>query len=111
MQACSRRTRIPPMPKSSVRWRAMCAVVALTRGSSPRCGWRPESEAAMFEFERYELRSGPAYRFEPDRRDFCKLLGGGLVILAALGDGLAQESGAGRSGTALPQDVGAWLHI
>ncbi len=65
----------------------------------------------MLEFERYELHAGPAYRFEPDRRDFCKLLGGGLVILAALGDGLAQESGAGRSGNALPQDVGAWLHI
>src|ERR1700736_5926070 len=100
------------MPRSSARWKAMCAAVARIRESSPRCAWpRPESEAAMFELERYELHSGPAYRFEPDRRDFCKLLGGGLLILAALGDGLAQESGAGRSGNALPQDVGAWLHI
>src|SRR5260370_341188 len=32
-------------------------------------------------------------------------------MLGAVGDGLAQESGAGRSGNALPQDVGAWLHI
>src|ERR1700682_3346032 len=103
--------RIRAMPRSSARWRAMFAGVAHTRGSSPRCGWPLESEAAMFEVERYELHSGPAYRFEPDRRDFCKLLGGGLVILAALGDGLAQESGAGRSGNAMPQDVGAWLHI
>lgn len=67
----------------------------------------------MFEVERYELESGPAYRFAPDRRDFVKLLGGGIVVLLALGgDAEGQESGRrGRGGNAMPQDLGAWLHI
>src|SRR5207249_1866361 len=36
------------------------------------------------EFERYELREGPAYRFAPTRRQLLKALGGGLLILCAL---------------------------
>src|SRR5712692_1680165 len=71
----------------------------------------------MFEVERYELSSGPAYRFEPDRRDFFKLLGGGIVVLLGVAEDSAaqEESGTGtrrgRSGEALPQDIAAWLHI
>src|SRR5579862_9746402 len=78
----------------------------------------PELEIPGFETERYELHAGPAYRFVPDRRDFFKLLGGGLVVLLALhSDGDAQESGGGGrrgggpGGQAMPQDIGAWLHI
>src|SRR5260221_9585107 len=69
------------------------------------------------EIERYELFAGPAYRFEPDRRDFFKLLGGGIVVCFALGENApAQESGSagGRRGSGpgnLPQDISAWLHI
>src|ERR1700683_4503869 len=66
-----------------------------------------------FEPERYELHAAPVYRFVPDRRDFLKLLGGGLVVLVALPNARAQESGGGRGrgGGVTPQDVGAWLHI
>ena len=38
----------------------------------------------MLEVERYELRAGPTYHFDLDRRDFFKLLGGGLVLLLAI---------------------------
>ena len=69
----------------------------------------PEIEIPGFETERYELHAGPGYSFVPHRRDFIKLLGGGLVVLLAA---QAQESGgARRGGQAMPQDVGAWLHI
>ena len=63
----------------------------------------------MFEVERYELNEGPAYRFDSNRRDFFKLLGAGLVVVAALD---AQESGGGRGGrNAQPKELAAWLHI
>ncbi len=73
----------------------------------------------MLEVERYELHEAPAYSFEPDRRDFFKLLGSGIVVYFALANSAdAQESGAGGrrgGGTNLtsdaPQDIGAWLHI
>ena len=34
--------------------------------------------------ERYELREGPAYQFELDRRDFFKAMGGGILVLYLL---------------------------
>ena len=69
----------------------------------------PDIEIPGFETERYELHAGPTYNFVPHRRDFIKLLGGGLVVLLAA---QAQESGGGRrGGQAMPQDIGAWLHI
>src|SRR5580698_4100410 len=68
----------------------------------------------MLELERYELFAKPAYQFGLERRDFFKLLGGGVVLLLALDRGAAaQESGrtGGRRGDELPQNIGAWLHI
>ncbi|MDQ1470728.1 MAG: nicotinate dehydrogenase subunit [Bryobacterales bacterium] len=69
-----------------------------------------------FEAERYELHATPTYRFVPDRRDFFKVIGGGLAVLLVLDASAdAQESGgAGRrggGGQAMPQEIGAWLHI
>jgi nicotinate dehydrogenase subunit B len=67
--------------------------------------------------ERYELTAGPAYHFElgeMQRRDFFKVLGGGVLIVLALKDALAQqESGRGgrRGGPPPPVEIGAWLHI
>jgi nicotinate dehydrogenase subunit B len=64
--------------------------------------------------ERYELSAPPTYRFEADRREFFKILGGGLLIVCVLKDAAAfQESGTARqqAGEALPRDLGAWLHI
>lgn len=46
--------------------------------------------------------------FELDRRDFLRLCGGGLLVCLK---GSAQESGRGRGGHALPQEVSAWIHI
>ena len=71
------------------------------------------------EFERYELREGPAYRFELDRRDFLKAMGGGLLVLYLLDrdapEAEAQQPGGRRrggfGGGSAPQDIGAWLHI
>ena len=60
----------------------------------------PEFE---IEVERYELHAESSYDFVPDRRDFFKILGGGIVVLLAL------RSEAG--GSAMPVDIGAWLHI
>src|SRR5262249_40863503 len=72
------------------------------------------------EVERYELFAGPGYQFDFDlgRRDFFKLLGGGLVLVFAL-DAFAQdperqegESGRRqRGGAAVPKEIGGWLHI
>src|SRR5437588_13095458 len=68
------------------------------------------------ELERYELFAGPAYRFEPDRRDFFKLLGGGIIVCFALADTAgAQDSGAaarrGTTGGEVPEGISAWVHI
>lgn len=62
--------------------------------------------------ERYELYEGPA--LELTRRDFFRLVGGGLVVALLIGEAEAQRPGGrrggpfGRSG---PKEIGAWLHI
>jgi nicotinate dehydrogenase subunit B len=48
---------------------------------------------------------------EVDRRDFLKLLGGGLLICLVIPSAGSQESGRAFGGHELPKDVGAWLHI
>lgn len=70
------------------------------------------SEIAI-EPERYELGQPPAYHFSLPRRDFFKALGGGILIVFALGEADAQqESGGGRRGNpSIPQELSAWLHI
>lgn len=73
-----------------------------------------EDGEPVIEPERYELSAAPAYRFDLDRRDFFKALGGGMLIVFTLGEALAQqESGGGRrrGGAQLPQEIGGWLHI
>ena len=49
--------------------------------------------------------------FELDRRDFLKVLGGGLLICLADVPLWAQESGRTFGGHELPKDVSSWLHI
>ena len=66
--------------------------------------------------ERYELSASPFYRFEPlevDRRSFLRILsvaGGGLVVVATLPPGSAQESGRGQ-GAEGAATVESWLHL
>lgn len=69
----------------------------------------PEFE---LEAERYELRAAPAYDFSSGRRDFLKMLGGGLLILLVMDEAEAQESGrGGRRGRAVQENLSAWIHI
>ncbi|MGA7857677.1 MAG: molybdopterin cofactor-binding domain-containing protein, partial [Terracidiphilus sp.] len=46
-----------------------------------------------------------------DRREFLKVLGGGLLICLTPTSGWTQESGRVFGGHELPKDVSAWLHI
>jgi isoquinoline 1-oxidoreductase len=74
---------------------------------------------AVSEPERYELREGPAYRFEIDRRDFLKTLGGGILVFYLVdaveaqvpGGGRRRGGGGGGGAQSVPQEIGAWLHI
>jgi isoquinoline 1-oxidoreductase len=65
--------------------------------------------------ERYELYEEPRYHFDFNRRDFLKMVGGGVVVCLVPGEALAQQRpgrGRGRGfGGNLPQELGAWLHI
>ncbi|HEY3135627.1 MAG TPA: molybdopterin cofactor-binding domain-containing protein [Blastocatellia bacterium] len=74
-----------------------------------------EHVADPIELERYELFAEPGYNFnlELDRRDFFKLLGGGLVLVIALDSFASQESGGQRRGRGEggPKEIGGWLHI
>jgi CO/xanthine dehydrogenase Mo-binding subunit len=52
------------------------------------------------------------YGFSLRRRDFFRVLGGGMVVCACSGPAWAQESGRRpRSQEDLPQEISAWLHI
>jgi CO/xanthine dehydrogenase Mo-binding subunit len=46
-----------------------------------------------------------------DRRDFLKVLGGGLLVCLSPIPSLTQESGRSFGGHELPKDISAWLHI
>jgi nicotinate dehydrogenase subunit B len=61
--------------------------------------------------ERYELSAPPTYHFDVDRRQFFKFLGAGILVICALKGVRGQESGSGKRGSELPQDIGGWLHI
>lgn len=64
--------------------------------------------------ERYELSERARYRFEVDRRDFIRVFGGGLLVVVAASDLVAQESGRGGRGQFRDRstpDLAAWLHI
>jgi isoquinoline 1-oxidoreductase len=52
------------------------------------------------------------YTFELERREFMRLFGGGIVVMAAATDLLAQqESGRFQGRNAAPPDVSAWVHV
>jgi len=53
--------------------------------------------------ERYEVFAPPAYHFELERRDFLKVVGGGIGVFLVMGEpaaALAQESGRRDSASA-----------
>lgn len=67
----------------------------------------------VIEPERYELHAAPIYNFHLARRNFFKVVGTGVLVVALVKRAAAQESGrAGRRGGGRrPSDIGAWLHI
>jgi CO/xanthine dehydrogenase Mo-binding subunit len=55
-----------------------------------------------------------SYAFELERRDFLKVLGGGVLVCLAARNAAAQESGRVQHATSnedLPDLIAAWLHI
>src|SRR5579871_5612090 len=67
--------------------------------------------------ERYELYADPLWSQELSRREFFRIVGAGLVVALLLEEAAdaQQPPGGGRrrgfGGGALPQEIGAWLHI
>ena len=100
------------------------AIKQALQGNVCRCGTYPRIVAAvrmasrakqggpgMIEQERYELNEGPAYHFEPDRRELLQGFGLGLLFLLVLdGEAAGQESGRARRGGPggeMPQEIAA----
>lgn len=74
----------------------------------------PQNGEPLIEPERYELFEKPRYHFDLDRRDFFKVVGGGIVVCLLLDEAEAQQPGRRRgrgSGGNTPQELGARLHI
>jgi len=68
--------------------------------------------AADLERTQHENIERARYAFELDRRQFFKLLGGGVLVCACAGSVVAQESGrGGRAEHELPREISAWLHV
>jgi nicotinate dehydrogenase subunit B len=65
----------------------------------------PELENFQEEFWNHSLS------LKVDRRNFLRLLGGGVLICLAYKPVRAQESGRSGGGHELPKDISAWLHI
>jgi nicotinate dehydrogenase subunit B len=72
----------------------------------------PRAEESI-EVERYELTGPPAYVFALERRDFLRIAGGGLLVLAALPGATVRDAAAGQPARTEPPspEIGAWLHI
>lgn len=75
-------------------------------------------EGPPLEPERYELTADLPYQFalgELARRDFLKVLGGGVLIVLMLEHAWAQQAprdlGGARRGRYSPAEIGGWLHI
>ncbi len=65
----------------------------------------PELESFQEELWNHSLK------LQVDRRNFLKMLGGGVLICLAHPAVHAQESGRNRTSHELPKDIAAWLHI
>jgi isoquinoline 1-oxidoreductase len=73
---------------------------------------RRTPRADAIEPERYEFDEGARYVFEVGRRDFMRLVGGGLVVVTTVPAAIAQqESGRGGQARSDATSLSAWLHI
>ena len=73
---------------------------------------KPDSRISL-EPERYELSARTPYCFEVRRREFFKIFGAGILIVAALKNtnALQESGGSRRPDESLPAEIRAWLHI
>jgi isoquinoline 1-oxidoreductase len=69
--------------------------------------FRDEPELESFQDEYWGLPGS----LHLERREFLKVLGGGLLVCLARTPAWPQESGRAFGGHELPKDVGTWLHI
>jgi CO/xanthine dehydrogenase Mo-binding subunit len=69
---------------------------------------QPAIEPGMSDSQGGRRNSGA---IQLDRRDFLKVLGGGVLICLAPSPAWVQESGRNFGGHELPKDLSAWLHI
>ncbi len=70
---------------------------------------RPLEEENL-ELDFSDLTSDPVPAFPLNRREFLKLVGGGILVFSTVRCSWAQEGGRGR-GRALPEDFNAFLRI
>src|SRR6266700_7315229 len=71
-----------------------------------------QSLPAESELQQHDAVPRLPHCFELDRRNFFKLMGGGLLVCVAAGHADAQESGSPRSNDDdLPATLDSWLHI
>jgi isoquinoline 1-oxidoreductase len=61
--------------------------------------------------ERYELLTDDYLALALNRRDFCRLVGGGIVIAVLCGEAPAQPPRGRPAAPPAPREIGAWLQI
>ncbi|HSB74510.1 MAG TPA: molybdopterin cofactor-binding domain-containing protein, partial [Terriglobales bacterium] len=67
---------------------------------------------ADLERSEHESIERARYAFELDRRQFFKLLGGGVLVCSCAAGVVGQERGRGfHSQPELPKEISAWLHV
>src|SRR5499433_165126 len=67
--------------------------------------------SAELELKEHESIQRLLHGFELDRRDFVKLLGGGVLVCLCASRTFSQESGTAHRQDNVPQAIDAWLHI
>jgi isoquinoline 1-oxidoreductase len=71
---------------------------------------RRRADDPGFELVQHEI-PGSLHRFDVDRRDLLKILGGGVLVCLCVPSSLAQETGRASAAREPPKDLAAWLHI
>jgi nicotinate dehydrogenase subunit B len=73
------------------------------------------TQALLHEAERYEFRAAPIHHFDLARRDFFKILGAGIAVVAVAKDssGMQETAPGPRSfhSEELPKEITSWLHV
>ncbi|HEY7113396.1 MAG TPA: molybdopterin cofactor-binding domain-containing protein [Thermoanaerobaculia bacterium] len=72
----------------------------------------PERGPLPADLELSQHETPTLHWFEANRRDFLRVVGGGLLVCLTAPDAvLPQESGRFRGGRELPKDLAAWIHV